>query len=142
MKIMLFQYIKVNFELVINWRITTDILQANPNFHSHPHYNYVLIQMETGSCLFAKLCYIFQMELDKSAYNMALILPMDIPIIRKENDSRQSAHDLHLKWIQAHLSANTVIIPIDCILRGALLVEGGSQYLDEYIVMDVIDVDM
>lgn len=74
---------------------------------------------------------------------MALVLPMDIPIIQSENVNRKSDQDLRLKRIQARPRSGAVVIDLDSIVRGALLVKAyGAQYDDEYIVVDAIDADM
>lgn len=143
MQITPFQYVKVNFESVINWQITTDILRTNPQFHNRPRYDYALLQVNQDQCVFAQLLYMFGITFGEETYHMALILPMDIPITQLENSYRESDQDLRFRRVQARPRSEAVIVHLEVIIRGTVLVEAyGAQYGDEYIVMEVIDADM
>lgn len=123
--------------------MTTDILRTNPHFHGRPRYDYVLLHAAADTFIFGQLLYTFGTIHNQSTYKMALVLPMDIPIIQSENVNRKSDQDLRLKRIQARPRSGAVVIDLDSIVRGALLVKAyGAQYDDEYIVVDAIDADM
>lgn len=70
---------------------------------------------------------------------MALILPLDLPPDFK-NHGRDS--DLQFTVKACHHSLS-VFISVESIVRGALLAtDYGSQYPDEYLVIDTADSDM
>jgi hypothetical protein len=70
---------------------------------------------------------------------MALILPMDLPP-DLENCGRDN--DLRFNRVKACHQSLSVFISVESIIRGGLLAtDYGSQYPDEYLVMDM-DSDM
>lgn len=138
-----YQYIKINYTSVINWKVTTDIVRTNPHFHNQPRYDYVLLQASAKDYIFAQLLYTFRIWFNNHSYDMALILPMDVPIIQSQNPNRQSDIDLRFKRLQARPRSGSVVISLESLVQGALLIKAyGAQYNDEYIVMDTIDSDM
>ncbi|KAF8968588.1 hypothetical protein BDZ97DRAFT_1902889 [Flammula alnicola] len=54
-----YQFVKVAFTSMIDWRLNDNILRANPNFHNRPRYDYTLIKVHAQECIFARILYIF-----------------------------------------------------------------------------------
>jgi len=73
-------------------------------------------------------------------YCIALVLPLDIP---PGLQNRQRDIDLHFTSLQACHHSLSVFISVESILRGSLLAaDYGSEYPDEYVVVDVVDSDL
>lgn len=70
---------------------------------------------------------------------MALILPMDLP---PDLENRGRDNDLRFNRVKARHHSLSVFISVESIIRrGLLATDYGSQYPDEYLVMDM-DSDM
>ncbi|KAF9470067.1 hypothetical protein BDN70DRAFT_902412, partial [Pholiota conissans] len=138
-----YQYIKLSYESVINWQITTDILRTNECFHNRPRYDFVLLQASKKDFIFAQLLYTFGVTFNECIYQMALILPMDKPIVQSKNLFHKLDIDLRFKRLRSRPRSGTAVIGLDSLIRGAVLIEAyGCKNNDEFIVMDVVDADM
>ena len=125
---------------MIDWRLTTDLLRANPDFHHRPCYDYVIIQASNTEVFFAQILYIFGITLNNTETHVALVLPFDeIP----DRQHRELDEALHFTRVQARHRSKATFIHVESIVRGAVLVKDyEAEHNDEYIIMDVLDADL
>src|SRR6266568_9036599 len=103
---MVHQYLKVSYNGALDARETrTDILRVNPNFHGGPRYDYVLVQVDALHCMFTQLLSIFSIKYQDKKYQMALILPLDRPILTR-NRARDRA--LRLTRVRSRLRYDSI----------------------------------
>jgi hypothetical protein len=132
--------LKVNYESTVDWCLARDLLRANPSFHNKLRYDCIIIKVDEGKYIFARLLYIFGYTIDTKDYLTALIQPMDLP---PSSHHRTRNRDLRFTHVRARQRSLSVFISVESIVRGALLVEDfGAEYGDEYLVIDVVDSDM
>jgi hypothetical protein len=125
---------------MIDWRLTTDLLRANPDFHHRPRYDYVIIQTSNTEVIFAQILYIFGVTLNNTEMHVALVLPFDETPDRQHRERDKA---LHFTRVQARHRSKTTFIHVESIVRGAVLVRDfEAEHHDEYIVMDVLDADL
>ncbi|KAF5346809.1 hypothetical protein D9757_013487 [Collybiopsis confluens] len=132
-----YQSLKVSYESLETWRLTTDILRCNPSFHKRPRYDFMIFQSERGP-VFAQLRYLFVCEVADRPYPIALI--QAYRVLRS-----QSSHDKDLGLLRILREQHTELISIESIIRGAVAVpasESDPQKLDDMLVWDVLDGDM
>ncbi|KAG2120397.1 hypothetical protein DEU56DRAFT_928435, partial [Suillus clintonianus] len=80
------QFLRVNFESLVDWRVSTDYLRCTPMFHGSPQYNCVILQTDTG-IIFGKLMLIFTCTVGDVQYPVTLVLPYDRPVgVRPQKD--------------------------------------------------------
>jgi hypothetical protein len=125
---------------MIDWRLTTDLLRANPDFHHRPRYDYVIIQASNTEVIFAQILYIFGITLNNTETHVALVLPFDETPDRQH---RQRDEALHFTRVQARHRSKATFIHVESIVRGAVLVKDfEAEDGDEYIIMDMLDADL
>ena len=125
---------------MIDWRLTTDLLRANPDFHNRPRYDYVIIQASDTEIMFAQILYIFGITLNNTEMHVALVLPFDETPDRQHRERDQT---LRFARVQARHRSKATFIHVESIVRGAVLVKDfEAEHGDEYIVMDVLDADL
>uniref|UniRef100_A0A8H8CJT9 Uncharacterized protein n=1 Tax=Psilocybe cubensis TaxID=181762 RepID=A0A8H8CJT9_PSICU len=137
-----YQTMEVFYRSLIDWRIESNILQTNPDFHHKKRYDFTLIKVEENKCIFVQLLYIFGIQLDgNQTLYMALVLPLDVP---RSLSNRRRDKDLRLLRVKSRPSSSgTVFINTDSIIRGALLSENHtSDAVSEYFVNTLTDQDM
>ncbi|PPQ74821.1 hypothetical protein CVT26_005455 [Gymnopilus dilepis] len=132
-------FVKVAFMSTVDWKINTNILRANPNFHNRPRYDYGIIQVLQDQHIFAQILYIFRFDYMGTVYNLALILPMDVPRTM-QNRARDST--LRLTRVHARPRHSSVIIDTNSIIRGAFLVKDHASDMSEFHVVSSVDEDM
>lgn len=125
---------------MIDWKLTTDLLHANPDFHRRPRYNYVMIQASNTEVMFAQILYIFGVTVNNTEMHVALVLPFDETPDRQHHERDEA---LHFTRVQARHRSKATFIHVQSIVRGAILVKDfEAEHGDEYIVMDVLDADL
>ena len=130
-----FQYLRVNYESIVDWQIKTDILRCNESFHSQPRYDHILVATENGH-FFAHILRLFQIVMGNLTHSVAYVKLY----CRPSGQVRRKGKDLGLYRVR--VKANPYeIISIQSIVRGALLVQD-SDNLDDYFVVDTVDADM
>lgn len=134
-----FLFVKVAFTSMVDWRVHTNILRANPNFYNRARYDYAIVQALPGRYIFAQILYIFQIEYKDLTHNLALILPMDVP---KTMQNRARDNSLRLTRVQARTRHSSAFVNTNSIIRGALLVKDHASDVAEFHVVDTIDEDM
>ncbi|KAG1726802.1 uncharacterized protein EDB91DRAFT_1239606 [Suillus paluster] len=134
--IMEHQFLKVNFESLVDWRVSMDYLQCTPMFHGSPRYNCVILQTDTG-IIFGKLMLIFTCTVGDVQYPVTLVLPYDQPVgIRPQKDK-----DFQFWRVKTKPRASAEFFSVHSIIRGCLIVEDASRP-GEFLVVDTIDTDM
>ena len=122
---------------MVDWHIETDYLRCNPKFHGRPRYDFVIANLLRGRA-FARLVYLFVCRVDGCDYRLALVQPL-------EKKPRQNAKDLDkdLSIHRWHIRDRNrcEVIPLDCIVRGAVLLED-TRYAGDYFVINTLDEDM
>lgn len=125
---------------MIDWKLTTDLLRANPDFHRRPRYDYVMIQASDTEVMFAQILYIFGVTVNNTEMHVALVLPFDET---PDRHHRERDEALHFTRVQARHRSKATFIHVESIVRGAVLVKDfEAEHGDEYIVMDVLDADL
>jgi hypothetical protein len=134
-KIVEFQYLEVNYESMVDWKLTTDRLRCNKSFHGSERHDHVIVQLEHGH-FFAHLLHLFEVTVGTQSHALAYIKSYCRPsgsIRRKDKDLGQYRVQLKAKQYE--------IISLESIVRGALLVPDPDNP-EEYLVVDTIDGDM
>jgi hypothetical protein len=134
-----FQFIKVHYASVIDWRWKSNIIRANPLFHNQPRFDYALVQVDGNRCIFIQLLYIFRVQYLEDTFHLALALPLDAPPLA-ENRARDKL--LRLTRVRPRRKIETIIIDTNIIIRGGLVAEDLSSKVGEFLVVDAIDEDM
>ncbi|KAG1893062.1 uncharacterized protein F5891DRAFT_1131386 [Suillus fuscotomentosus] len=83
-----YQFLKVNYESLVDWRVSADYLRCSPMFHGLPRYDFVILQTEV-SVIFAQLLMVFTCMVGDVQYPIMLTLPYDQPVgahPRKDKD--------------------------------------------------------
>lgn len=88
--------------------------------------------------MFAQLVFVFTCKVDEQNYRLALVQPLakSSRATVKEVDKAASIHRWH-----ARDRKSCEVIPLDSIVRGALLVKD-PKYKGDYFVIDTLDGDM
>ncbi|KAG1882566.1 hypothetical protein F4604DRAFT_1879304 [Suillus subluteus] len=113
-------YLRVNYELAVDWRQNVDHLRCNPQFHG----------LATTTA-FIQLIFMF-----KCPSNFALVQPYTARIAPCRMD-----HIFKLTRVKAVLRSSSIFVLLKSFIRGAVLVPD-SEHQDEYFVVDHIDGDM
>ena len=125
---------------MIDWKLTTDLLRANPDFHRRPRYDYVMIQASDTEVMFAQILYIFGVTVNNTEMHIALVLPFDETPDRQHCERDEALHFTH---VQARHRSKATFIHVESIVRWAILVKDfEAEHGDEYIIMDVLDADL
>jgi hypothetical protein len=134
-KIVEYQYLEVNYESMVDWRLTTDRLRCNKSFHGSERYDHVIVQLEHGY-FFARLLHLFEVTMGTQSHALAYIESYCRPSgSMQRKDKALGLYRLQLK------SKRYEIISLESVVRGALLVPD-SDNPEEYLVVDTIDGDM
>ena len=133
------RYLKVNYESAMDWKLATDYLRCNLNFHGSQRYDCVLIctHDKDGNTkhIFARLLMMFQYVLnrDHDPLDLALVQPMDAPT----GNSHTIDRDLGFTRLQARPTVQSEFISLRSVVRGALLVpdfkHAGDFFLVKYV---------
>ncbi|KAF8834126.1 hypothetical protein BDN67DRAFT_992728 [Paxillus ammoniavirescens] len=136
-----FQYLKVNYESHIDWKLVTDYLQCNPCFHGWECYNYVLIRShdrhQNEKLIFAHLLFMFCYTVSEHTLDLTLVLSMDVPSGPRCTVDK----DLHFKHLHARASMSSEFIPLQSVVHGALLVPD-FKHDGDFFLINYIDGDM
>ncbi|KAG1761725.1 hypothetical protein EDD22DRAFT_619601 [Suillus occidentalis] len=134
--IMEYRFLKVNFESLVDWRVSTDYLRCTPMFHGSPRYDCVILQTDTG-IIFGKLMLIFTCTVGDVQYPVTLVLPYDRPVgICPRKDK-----DFQFWRVKRKPRASAEFFSVHSIVRGCMIVEDVSRP-DEFLIVDTIDTDM
>ncbi|KAJ7936065.1 hypothetical protein B0H13DRAFT_1853765 [Mycena leptocephala] len=131
-----FQFLKIHYESMSDWKWTADYLRCNPKFHGHPRYDYVLVKT-TDKPIFAQLLYMFSCMVENKSHPFALVLPLDAPT----GDVKRKDKLLRFHRVRAQARKNSEFISLHSIIRGAVLV-ADSDKAGDFLVFDVVDGDI
>ncbi len=133
-----YRFLKVNYESHVDWKMKTDYLRCNPMFHGHPRYDFVITHLD-GDPIYAKLVFIFTCRVGTECYRLALVQPLE----KAKRTGRTGEIDKELSIHRWTLRSRTrcEVIPINSIVRGAVLVKD-PEYAQDYFVIDMLDDDM
>ncbi|KIJ14120.1 hypothetical protein PAXINDRAFT_163495 [Paxillus involutus ATCC 200175] len=131
-------YLKVHYESLVDWRKATDYICCNPLFHGHPRYDCALIQLTPTQTAFVRLILMFTCEITGfGVLQLALVQPYTAGI----GAQRQLDHQLKLTRVRAVPRGSSIFIPVDSIIRGALLYPDPA-HKDNFLVVNHVDGDM
>lgn len=130
-----FQYMKVNYKSVVDWRTYTDHLRCNPSFFGHKRYDHALVE-EGGHHFFVHLLCLFQVSVGAQLHPLAYVETY----CRPPGHMRRKDKDLGIYRLQLRTSKYQ-IISLESVVRGALIVSDVDNP-GEYLVVDTVDTDM
>lgn len=133
-----YRFVKVKYESQVDWSMKTDYLRCNPSFHNRSRYDFVLTNIN-GNLAFAQLVLIFVCRFGMESYRLALVQPLDRMSQASSVESVDNALSIH-RWTIRHRN-RCEVIPLDSIVRGAVLVKDPGHSYD-YFVIDTLDEDM
>jgi hypothetical protein len=136
MKVTEHRFLKVNFESIVDWRITTDYLRCSPSFHNFARYDCVILQTQAGP-MFGRLLMLFTCIVDGRTHPIALVHPYNAPV------GPRSLKDKHFQFwhVRERPRISSEFFSVRSIIRGAALTEDHNVPGD-YLVIDTIDTDM
>ncbi len=132
---------KVEYESKVTWKTVTDYLRCSPMFFGKPRYDGVIINSTGGKCVFAQVILLFSIVINKKTYAVAYVQLLDEEI----SEHKQIDKDLCLYRVRARPRSKSIFIPIQSIVRGALLYnvpDDDYSEADEFFVVDTVDSDM
>ncbi|KAG1897469.1 uncharacterized protein F5891DRAFT_1191930 [Suillus fuscotomentosus] len=75
------RYLKVNYESVVDWKLTTDHLRCNPSFHGRERCDYALVRTQdkdgNDKNIFVRILFMFKQSVGCQTLDLALVLPLD-----------------------------------------------------------------
>ena len=127
----------MKYESKVDWHIKTDYLRCSPLFSGRPRHDFVIAN-RPGGHIFAKLVFVFMCRVNQHDYRLALVQPLE-----KAHRPNARVIDKHLSIYRWSIRARSrcEVIPLDCIVHGAVLVED-TKYSGDYFVIDTLDEDM
>ncbi|KAJ7897519.1 hypothetical protein B0H13DRAFT_2234374 [Mycena leptocephala] len=131
-----FQFLKVHYESMSDWKWTADYLRCNPKFHDHPRYDFVLVKT-TNEPVFAQLLYMFSCKVENKSHLFALVLPLDAPT----GNTKRKDKLLRFRRVRGQARKNSEFISLHSIIRGTVLVPDSGKAGD-FLVFDVLDGDI
>ncbi|KAI5981970.1 hypothetical protein EDD15DRAFT_2182044 [Pisolithus albus] len=133
-----YKYFKVDYESLVDWKINTNHLRCSPMFHGAPRYDCAVVQLTEEDVAFVRLICIFSCEIpDVCSIDLAFVQPFTA----KTGARRRIDRDLRLTRIKAVLRSASTFIPVQSIIRGAVLVPDPSRN-SEFFVVTHLDGDM
>lgn len=132
-----YRFLKVDYTSVVSWMPKTDYLRCNPSFYGQPRYDCVMVNVDGGKVMFARLVFMFTCTFQESVEPLALIQAFDAPTGTRSRKDRE----LGLYRVRARPRQQSEFIPLQSIIRGALLCQAGDEP-DEFLVFDVADTDI
>jgi hypothetical protein len=123
----------------VDWCTKTDYLRCSPAFHGNERRDFVLLNHLRLGHAFGRLTLIFTCKVGSYNYPLALVQMLE----RGNRGAEIKRIDKSLSIHRWHLQPRSQcqVIPLDNIIRGALLV-ADTEYKDDYFVVDTLDGDM
>ena len=130
-------FIKVEYESMVDWNIKMDYLCCNPEFSGRPQYDFVIVNHLRGY-VFAQLVFVFVCRVNRSDFHLVLVQPLE-----KSTRSSTRLVDRKLSIYRWQIWAWTrcEVIPLSCIVHGAVLVVD-AKHSGDHLVIDMLDEDM
>ena len=127
----------MKYESLVDWNIKTDYLRCSPCFNKEERYDFVIANLPKGR-VFVKLAFVFICRVGSLLYRLALVqsLKKVVRVEARDVDKELSIHRWKIRsW------ARCEVVPLDSIVRGAVLVKD-PNYSEDYFVLDTLDEDM
>lgn len=123
---------------MVDWQTKTDYLRCSPMFHKSPRYDFIIADLPNLGVVFAQLVMVFVCCVDGHDYQFALVQRLE-----KVSQPSESRVDKNLSIHRWHIRdrKSCEVIPVDRIVRGAVLLED-SKFRGDYFVLDTLDEDM
>ena len=124
---------------MVDWTTKTDFLRCNPKFWNHPRYDFAIANFPSQRQVFVHLVCLFTYQVGSSIHPLALVQALEKHPRQgaiRGNDKKLSIY----RW-KMHARSRCEIIPVDSLVRGAVLVSD-KNYADDYFVIDTLDADM
>ena len=140
MQLQEFRYLRVNYESHVDWKIVTNYLQCNPDFHGHERYDCALvctIDRHNNKLIIVQFQFMFEYIVGDVTLRLALVMPLDFAT----GKACAVNEDLRFICLCACPAASLQIIPLQSIIRGALLMPDFTHD-DDYFLVNYIDGDM
>lgn len=131
--------LRVQYESGVTWREESDLLRCSALFHGKPRYDCVIIE-HASRLMFCQLICVFTYKFRDATCGLALVLPFDLTP-NLPGAKRQIDRDLGLCRVKERSRADSIIISVRAIKRGALVVSDSSR-VHERLVVDTLDGDM
>jgi len=126
----------MNYESTVDWALMTDHLRCNPSFFGRLRFDAALIQHTTDKMVFVRLLFMFTCQISTfGTFKLALVQLYTLARLGHCLD-----RDFQLTRVKALPSTSSMFIPLESIIRGAVLVPSDSA--NEYFVVDHLDSDM
>ncbi|KAK0467597.1 hypothetical protein IW261DRAFT_1553860 [Armillaria novae-zelandiae] len=143
--IQIYHTLTVNYQSLVNFKKSTDLLRCSPSFYNHPHYDGVIINTNRGAYI-GQLVQLFECEYLEQRYPLALVHPFDITVTDgRQCWKHQCDRDLGFYHVCARPRVYSQFVSIYAIICGVLLVEDNSSDLSnghDYFVVDTVDSDI
>ena len=123
----------VNYENLVDWKLSTDRLRCNESFYNTERRDHVPVSSE-GHHFFACLLRLFKITVDDKTHAFAYVELY----CRPPGSLRRKDRDLGLYRLKRQ---KYEIISLKSVVREAVLVRE-SENSDDYFVVDTIDADM
>ncbi|KAG1823449.1 uncharacterized protein BJ212DRAFT_1566538 [Suillus subaureus] len=129
------RFIRINYELMVNWHQNTDYLHSNPHFFGSPHFDCIFIRLTENKVIFGQLVFCFECLVGNNTFPLALVHPFDVPTgLRTRKDK-----DLNLYRVHARPQAQAQFFPVRSFICRALLIADGPS---DDLIVDTADTDM
>ena len=126
----------MNYESTVDWGLMSDHLQCNPSFFGSLRFDTALIQHTADKMVFVRLLFMFTCQISTfGTFKFALVQPYTLARSGHRLDC-----DFQLTRVKALPSTSSMFIPLESIIRGAVLVPSDSA--NKYFVVDHLDSDM
>ncbi|KAG2142230.1 uncharacterized protein EDB93DRAFT_1241592 [Suillus bovinus] len=132
-----FRFLRINYELLVDWCMHRDLLQCNPKFYRSPRYNCIIVNT-SNTPFFACLVYMFSCSIGGTEFPLTLIHPYDIGIA---NSCWRRDNLMGLWHVRAKPRSSSEIISVRSIIQGAALIRNPETDGD-YFVIHTVDTDM
>ncbi|KAH6873590.1 hypothetical protein BKA70DRAFT_1379131 [Coprinopsis sp. MPI-PUGE-AT-0042] len=123
-EITVYRLIRVQYASLDDWSLNRDLIRASPRFYNQERYDCLAWQVTDTKITFGQLLSAFAVE-----YGVG---------------TRTKDKDFKFVWVCRRPWADSLVIPIDSIVRGACLPrawDSTSTHEDEHILNDCIDTD-
>ncbi|KAI0697352.1 hypothetical protein BC835DRAFT_1206783, partial [Cytidiella melzeri] len=132
-----FFFLKVDYESTVSWRTATDRLYSKPSCPSrNKRCDCVMIQMSETEVTFGRLVQLFVYFHEGNRYALALVHPFTGNTAARDGDA-----ELGLCRIRMQPRRNSLVIPVQSIIRGVLVV-ADDENANEYTIVDALDQDI
>ena len=133
------RFLKVDYQSEVDWSTMTDYLRCNPQFHGNERRDFVLIDHPRLGHAFRQLVRLFTCKAGSHDYPLALVQMLG-PNTRSTT-TRRIDKSLSIRRWHMRPRNQCEVIPLNIIVRGALLLED-PEYKGDYFVIDTVDSDM